>query len=187
MRSPLSVAKRDGLQSLLKKPSQSSPRSSNPNVCCQFNHLVWLYTLYFHPMNAKIGVEAWPAVRQAFNASVLGGVFWRPFAAEAIQFRISCFQLYNDKFQTLLDAPASEFYPLHVTFPSFSEEWRWKHFARVQTTLAYLQELFDSQEHKGIMELPVDQKMKYFSLVGVLHALHQSVELILEPLPAVAL
>lgn len=56
-----------------------------------------------------------------------------------------------------------------------------------QTIMTYLTERFVSQEHKDMMELQFDQKLKTFSHVVVPEVLHQNVELILEPLSAVAL
>lgn len=55
----------------------------------------------------------------------------------------------------------------------------------IQTIMAHLQVLFDSQEDKDIIEIQVDQEMKKFLRIDSLRALHHNVELRFEPTSAV--
>lgn len=95
--------------------------------------------------------------------------------------------MYTDESQTLLRAGAIVFYPVHVRFANFYQGFVRKGIACDQIFTAYVLERFNSQQDKDVTEWQVDQKINLISCEEFLRALHQSVELSLEPVSAVVL
>ena len=118
-----------------------------------------------HPMNSLLGRNGEKCVRKAVMSSITPGVMWHDGNLGAQSSFAGMIQLYSDKSTTSLKQSSFQFYTMHATLLSFSEEYRRHCIVHGMTVIAFLPVKFFRKEN-GIL---IQQNLKRFDYLFMLH------------------
>lgn len=135
-------------------------------------------------MNAKIGRYGCYAAEKFIKSQKSREIIWRTSRIHEEQSFVGALQLLSDKSVILLEANGMDFYPLHITVLSYTEERRRYQVQHGNTITAYLpvhDQTTDADCHNGHC-YETSRECEKLSRPMILQLLHILMDRVIQPL-----